>query len=149
MKLRLLSLLPILLIASCGPSEESSSSGYPEHSYEEVADLMINYDQYFAISENDHFIYFFQDTCHSCQELKNEVIDFALNKYAEIYFVFATEEIPHHYTYKEINQSLGSNKIEDVFVQVTPQLAFIKDGKIEKNIIGNIYIEEELSHYRP
>ena len=148
MRLRFLALLPIVLLASCGTPEESSS-GYPEHEYAEVADLMITYEQYFTISENEHFIYFFQDTCHSCQEIKNEVIDFALNKYAEIYFVYATEEIPSHYTYEEINQSLGSNKIEDVFVRVTPQLVLIKDGKIEKNIIRNIYIEEELSHYRP
>ena len=36
----------------------------------------------------------------TCQEIKNEVIDFALNKYAEIYFVLASEETPHNYTYQ-------------------------------------------------
>ena len=147
MRIKILSLLPIILLSACSSTGESSSS-YAEHTYEEVVDLQITYDKSFSISENDHFIYFYQETCHSCQEIKDEVIDFAINKYAEIYFVAATEEIPHNYDYQEINQTLGSSNVEDVFVGVTPQLALIKNGKIEKNIINPIYIEEELSHYR-
>ena len=147
MKIKILPLLSILLLSGCSASNNSSTS-YQEHSYDEVKSLMISYDQSFSISENDHFIYFYQETCHSCQEIKDEVIDFAINKYAEIYFVAATEETPHNYDYQEINQTLGSSNIDDVFVGVTPQLALIKNGKIEKNIINPIYIEEELSHYR-
>lgn len=147
MKIKILPLLSILLLSGCS-SSNSSFTSYQEHSYDEVKNLMISYDQSFSISENDHFIYFYQETCHSCQEIKDEVIDFAINKYAEIYFVAAREEIPHNYDYQEINQTLGSSNVEDVFVGVTPQLALIKNGKIEKNIINPIYIEEELSHYR-
>ena len=147
MKIKILPLLSILLLSGCSASNSSSTS-YQEHSYDEVKNLMISYDQSFSISENDHFIYFYQETCHSCQEIKDEVIDFAINKYAEIYFVAATEETPHNYDYQEINQTLGSSNVEDVFVGVTPQLALIKNGKIEKNIINPIYIEEELSQYR-
>lgn len=147
MKIKILPLLSILLLSGCSASNSSSTS-YHEHSYDEVKNLMVSYDQSFSISENDHFIYFYQETCHSCQEIKDEVIDFAINKYAEIYFVAAREETPHNYDYQEINQTLGSSNVEDVFVGVTPQLALIKNGKIEKNIINPIYIEEELSHYR-
>lgn len=141
--------LPFLLtmiLTSCGTSVSSSS--YAEHSYEEISELTITYDQSFTISENPHYVYFYQETCHNCEDIKNEVIDFALNKYAELYFVVASEAIPHNYTFEEINQTLGSSDVNDVFVGVTPQLAFIKNGKIEKNIIKTIYIEEELSHYR-
>jgi len=149
MALKYLSLLPILLLTSCaGDNSSSSSQGYPEHDYSEIEHLKITYDQSFSISEKDHFVYFYQDTCHSCSEIKNEVIDFALKGYLEFYFIYATESIPHNYTYQEINQTIGSNNVDDIFVMVTPQLVLIKNGRIEKNIIKNIYIEEELSHYR-
>ena len=148
MRIKFLPLLPILLLSACSSSGESSSSSPVEHSYDEVADLQITYDKSFSISENPHYIYFYQETCHSCQEIKNDVISFALSKAAEIYFVVATEEIPHTYSYETINQSIGSSNVDDVFVAVTPQLAYIKDGKINKNIIKNIYILEELSHYQ-
>ena len=143
-------LLPICLLtllASCSNSGNSSFS-YPEHSYDEVKSLMIEYDKVFSISENDHYIYYYQETCHSCEEIRNEVIDFALNKYAEIYFVLASKATPHNYSFEEINLTLGSSNVDDVFVGVTPQLAKISKGKIEKNIIKNIYIEQELSYYK-
>lgn len=148
MDLKYLSLLPLLLITACSGETASSSSEYKEHSYDEVSSLMITYDQAFSISENDHFLYFYMESCHSCQELKNEVVDFALNKYAEIYFIVANPNIPYRHSYSEINETLGSSDVEDVFVGVTPQLVYIQDGKISKNIIKNIYIEEELSHHR-
>ena len=147
MRNNFLSLLSILLLASCSATG-GNSSVYDEHSYDEVNNLLITYDQSFSISENDHYIYFYSDTCHSCQEIKNEVIDFALNEYAEMYFVIATIEIPHNYGPDEFVQTLGSNNIDDVWMGVTPQLAFIKNGKIEKNITGTINIEQELSYYR-
>ena len=146
MRLKCLSLLPILILASCSAVEDTSS--YAEHSYEEIASYKINADQVFSISEEEHYIYYYQETCHSCQEIKNIVIDFALNYTPKMYFVEADVNTPTHYTFEEINQTLKSNKIEDVFVGVTPQLAFIKDGKIEKNIIETINIEQELSRNR-
>ena len=147
MRIKIAPLLLIPLLASCGGNGESSSSAFPEHDYSEIEKLTITYDQSFSINEKDHYVYFYQDTCHSCSELKNEVIEFALHGYIDFYFIFATTEIPHNYTYQEINQTLGSNNIEDVLVGITPQLVLIKNGKIEKNIIKNIFIQEELSHY--
>ena len=142
MKRTLLSLLSLSLLASCASQNEPSS--YQEHSYSEVSDLTITYDQAFSVTEEDHFVYFYQETCHSCEEIRNEVIDFALNVYPHFYFVKANMATPNNYTFEEINKTLGSSNVDDVFVGVTPQLAFIKNGKIEKNIIKNIYIEEEL-----
>lgn len=148
MRIRVLPLLSVLLLSACSSGGESSSSIPTEHSYEEVADFQITYDQSFSISENPHYIYFYQETCHSCQEIKNDVISLALSKAVEIYFVVATEQIPHTYSYDTINDSIGSDNVNDIFVAVTPQLAYIKDGKINKNIIKTIYILEELSHYQ-
>ena len=142
-----LPLLSVILLASCGANETSSSS-YEEHSYAEVSDKIITYDQGFSIDEEDHFLYFYQETCHSCEEIKDEVIDFALNVSSHFYFITATESIPHNYSYQDINKTIGSSDVNDLFVGVTPQLVVIKEGKIEKNIINPIYIETELSHYR-
>ena len=142
----ILPLLTIILLTSCSATEDSFS--YEEHLYDEVANFIINADQVFSISEDEHYVYYYQETCRSCNRIKNDVIDFALNYSPQLYFVPADENTPTHYTYEEINQTLGSNKIEDVFVGVTPQLALIKDGKIEKNIIKTIYIEEELLNQR-
>ena len=140
------SLIPLLLLTGCGGSDDSSSS-YPSHDYSEVANKTITYDQSFSIDENDHFVYFYQETCHNCQDLKNEVIDFALKGYMPFYFIVATSEIPSNYSSQEINKTIGSSNIDDVFVKVVPQLVLIKEGKIAKNIIKNVYIQEELSHY--
>ena len=142
----ILPLLTIILLTSCSATEDSFS--YEEHLYDEVAKYIINADQVFSISEDEHYVYYYQETCRSCNRIKNDVIDFALNYSPQLYFVPADENTPTHYTYEEINQTLGSSKIEDVFVGVTPQLALIKDGKIEKNIIKTIYIEEELLNQR-
>ena len=142
----LLPLLSLVLLSSCVSPQEQSS--YKDHSYEEVSNKLITYDQAFSVTEEDHFIYFYQETCHSCEEIKNEVIDFALNVSSHFYFVIGDVTIPHTYSFEDINKTIGSSKVEDVFVGVTPQLVVIKEGKIAKNIIKNIYIEEELSHYR-
>ncbi|MBO4286014.1 MAG: hypothetical protein J5880_01620 [Bacilli bacterium] len=148
MRFKYLSLLSILLITACSSTGEGDTTNYQEHSYEEVSQYMIACDQVFSISDDEHYVYYFQETCRSCDRIKNDVIDFALNYTPHIYFIPADENTPTHYTYEEINETLGSNKIEDVFVRVTPQLALIKDGKIEKNIIKTIYIEEELLNQR-
>ena len=145
------SIIPLLILTGCGggdsSSSSSSSSSFPQHDYSEVAHLTITYDQSFSINENAHYVYFYQETCHNCNDLKNEVIDFALKGIVPFYFIVATEDIPSNYSYQDINRTRGSSNVDDIFVKVVPQLAYIVDGKINKNIIFNINIEEELSHY--
>lgn len=140
-------LLSILILCGCSNNELPSSS-YPEHQYSEIADLMITYDRGFDIDENDHFLYFYSETCYYCKQIKDEVIDFAINKHFPIYFIQANDSIPSNHNAEEINQTIKSNDVNDLFVGATPQLVLIEQGRIAKSILDTIYIELELSYYR-
>ncbi|MGM9874098.1 MAG: hypothetical protein ACI31G_04195 [Bacilli bacterium] len=132
-------LLPIFTSCHKNNDESSLLNNAKNHSYEEVKDYFITFDEIFLKEEYSYYVYFFSYQCVHCNNIKNEVIEYALNENNErIYFIHFESDFPRC---DDIHFSLvGINKIEDVCLVGTPSLLEIKDKQISEYRLG----EEEV-----
>ena len=139
--------LLLLLLTGCATGRKPPSS-YPEHSYDEVSFLKIDYKDCFNQTNQSYLLYFYQETCHDCSLIKNEVIDFALNNQMPIYFIEANNSFPYRYSYNEIDKTIGATKYTDIWVGLTPEIVTINNYLAVDNKVGSNDVSYVLSTYR-
>ena len=140
-------LLSIAFMTGCATGR-SKPSDFPEHSYDEIELLKIDYNKSLAQEDTDYLVYFYLESCRECSLLKNEIIDFALSDYFPIYFIEVNSTLIHTYQYNEIDKTIGATNYKDVWVGLTPQLATISYGAVVDNKLGLVDIEYVLSTYK-
>ena len=103
-----------------------------EHDYAEVADKEIKWDQLFLIEESQYLVYFYSPSCSHCREIKNQIIDYALDN-DNFYFIKYSDEVV---VSPEIKSTIGATSIDDVSILGTPSLIEILDGVLIYNLAG-------------
>ena len=147
MKLKLLHLLLInLTLYGCKNnqiivSSNSAQTDIPrEYNYKEVSDYELVWDSIFDVESTNYYVYFYSTTCSHCEELKNFIVETALNR-GDIYFVKATSK---DQLTNDTKKLIGAGIPEDIWILGYPSLLKISNKKVTKNLAGTNQIKAEL-----
>lgn len=111
-----------------------------DHDYEEISEFELTWDSLFDVENERYYVYFYSLTCSHCQEVKNYVIEKAIER-EDIYFVKATSKDQLTNDSKKI---IGAEKPEDFYILGYPTLALFSSKKCTKNLSGIAQIKSEL-----
>ena len=79
--------------------------------------------------------------CHHCNELKNDIIEFALNGQEHIYFI---QESIDFVISDNIDNTIGISSIENMAILGFPSLVYINNSRVMENIGGISKIRNRL-----
>lgn len=126
----------LLLLSSCQNKEIIKNDIH--HSYEEVSQYFIYFDDIFNIDIDLYYVYFFSYQCIHCNNIKDQIIDFALDINNDFYFCHFESTFPRCDEY--YHSLVGVSSLSDICLVGTPELIKIMD----KNIIDFFLGEEEI-----
>jgi hypothetical protein len=132
----------VLVLASCALSMTSSLGS---HDYSEIAEWSIPWSALFTPPEIHYLVWIYSPTCSHCQEIKNEMIDYAIKiPKPPLFFVKADATIPKG---TNITKTLGADRVEQVFVAGWPTLLEIESGILSGHFLGPDAIRTELATF--
>ena len=133
-KLLVLLLLAPFVLSGCNqkPQEEpkEEDTAYVEPHYNEVDDLHINWRDLFNQKEDKYYAYVYFVTCTMCSNIRPLITSVAKSGDISLYFVYPSEEIPFTDSEEQSASSLGKDKVEDVYIYMTPTLIEITNKVI-------------------
>lgn len=134
--------LPTLLFLLCNCSAKKQTSVI-EYDYSDVSDLTICWNEVLSVSKNEYFVYIYSSTCGHCNEIKQEVISFALRNYGDLYFVSFNKDIP---IINDRNKPLEKDNVDDFGIVGTPSMFRIIEHVVKENYVGKKEIVETLTN---
>ena len=137
-------LVPLLL---CGcRAAENQDEVYEEEiipverSYSEVSDFELTWEMIFEVGEENYYVYFYSLTCSHCEELKNFIVETALER-GDVYFVKGTSK---DQITNDPKKTIGAENPGEIWILGYPSLLKITNQKCTKNLVGNTQIKSEL-----
>ena len=137
---KLLLSITLLLLTCCSNPKSNYQCEIREHDYDEIADQIINWENLFSIHQDDYYCYIFSTRCTHCNNIKNLVIDTALEM-DNFYFVLFDSTIPIS---GYVQNTIGATSYSDVSILGTPTLLRIENSTLTINIAGEKQITEYL-----
>ena len=113
--------------------KEDSETITSEHDYEEIKDREIAWNDIFTIDIPQYFVYFYSPNCSHCKEIKNVIIEYALED-GNMYFVRFSDEVVVSF---DIKNTIGITSIDELSILGTPSLIEIIDNVLISNIAGS------------
>ena len=111
-----------------------------DHDYQEVSDYELTWESIFDVEDTSYYVYFYSLTCSHCLELKNYMIEKAINR-GDIYFVKASSKDQITNDSKKL---IGAEIPGDFYILGYPTLTLISNKKCTKNMAGVSQIKAEL-----
>ena len=139
----------LFLLASCShsaldivkeESEENRQVG--PHDYSEVVDRTILWEETFNQEPYSYYCYIYSKTCSHCQEIKDIVIDYALN-HADFYFIEYNKSIP---VFNDVSRTIGATDTEHAGILGTPTLYYLINNTLIENIAGSQNVVKKLQN---
>ena len=129
---RLLLLPAICCLMACSqPNNASSLAEYIEHDYLEIKDKEIIWSDLF--SKGDHYYcYIYSEYCTHCEQIKNQVIEKALNM-DNFFFIHFQKNIP---VLTDISATIGETDIYKMGILGTPTLIEIENQAVNQHVAG-------------
>lgn len=127
--------LPCLfsLISCQKEAKETKESGNTEHDYGEIIEREIGWNDLFSIGIPQYFVYFYSPYCSHCKEIKDVIIEYALQD-ERMYFVKFSDEV---IVAPLVEDTIGATCIEDVAILGTPSLIEITNHVVVCNLAGS------------
>lgn len=139
MKKLFLNLIAIaILLTSCSQKNKDEMI----YDYSNVKNLIIDWKQIFDITDNNHFVYIYSETCGYCNQIKQEVITFAL-KSNNFYFVTYSKGIPIIENRYDV---IDKSDLEGLGIIGTPSLFYVVDYKISQYYVGKKEVLELINN---
>lgn len=113
-----------------------------DHDYDEIKEFELSFDSIFEPLEKSYFVYFYSLTCSHCTQIKNFIIEKAIET-REIYFVKASNQI---ILKDDVLSTIGAGKIDDIGILGYPSLLKIENKIVIKNVAGITPIKELLNN---
>ena len=110
------------------------------HNYSEVSEYELTREAIFDVNEDQYYVYIYSTTCSHCDELKNYIIERALQR-EDIYFIKGTSKDRITSDSKKL---IGAQKSDDVWILGYPSLLKISSQKVTKNLAGVNQIKSEI-----
>lgn len=139
-------LIPFLLLTSCGIEQTATKKEFEDivipvnHDYSEVSDFELTWESMFDVDGENYYVYIYSTTCIHCEELKNYIIEKALNR-GDIYFVKGSSKDQVTTDSKKL---IGAENPRDIYILGYPSLLLISNHKCTKNLAGSSQIKSEL-----
>ena len=140
--------LPLLIsLTGCQSStlsaveSESFLSLLSEHNYDEIETKNILWDDLFDQTSDDYYVYVYSKTCSHCNNIKDTVIETALN-YENFFFVNFNQDIP---ILESIDTTIGAKEVDDVGILGTPTLLEIYFQTLILNVAGEDQVVKKLA----
>jgi hypothetical protein len=134
--------LPTLLFLLCYCSANKTVAAI-EYDYSDVSNLTICWNDILSLSKDDYYVYIYSSTCSHCNEIKQEVISFALRNYGDLYFVSFNKDIP---IINDRNEPLEKDSVGDLGIVGTPSMFRIIEHVVKENYVGKKEIVETLTN---
>ena len=133
-------LTPLLLGCSSVKSEANKKDEQKTLDYTDFAELHLDWKSLFLPAKSQYFVYIYSNSCLHCARIKKEVLS-TIDDHRELFYLMEyTSDIP---TAFNVSQTIGKEKIEDVFIMGTPTLIEITNHFVGLNIAG----EKEITDY--
>ena len=134
-----------LLLCGCGTAENQDEVYEEEiipveRSYSEVSDFELTWETIFDVGEENYYVYFYSLTCSHCEEIKNFIIETALER-GDVYFVKGTSK---DQITNDPKKTIGAENPGEIWILGYPSLLKITNQKCTKNLVGNTQIKSEL-----
>lgn len=138
-------ILSMIVLCSCNnetiiQTEQYSNVSFQNFNYDDISDYELVRDTIFDVASDDYYVYFYSMSCSHCEELKNYIIEKALDR-GDIYFVKGTSK---DQITNDPKKSIGAGIPEDIWILGYPTLLQIKNKKCSKNLAGITQIKAEL-----
>ena len=142
MRNKFLTLLLVPLLAGCSSSkgEASNLDELDALDYSDFADLNLEWKNLFSPAKSQYFVYIYSNLCLHCANIKKEVLGAIKDNKELFYLMEYTSDIPTSFN---VSETIGKEKIEEVFIMGTPTLIEITNHYIGLNIAG----EKEITDY--
>ena len=129
---RLLLLPAICCLMACSqPNNASSLAEYIEHDYLEIKDKEIIWSDLFSKGEH-YYCYVYSEYCTHCEQIKNQVIEKALNM-DNFFFIHFQKNIP---VLADISITIEETDINKMGILGTPTLIEIENWAVNQHVAG-------------
>lgn len=141
-----LALFTTTLLSGCtllqlgSPKIEQEIIEISHHNYFEVEDKAVTWTKVFNIENNSYFLYYYSPSCSHCAELKDFIIEKALER-GDIYFVKSSE---NDVIAKDVSSTIGATTSEQIAIVGYPSMIQIVNKIVTKNVAGKSKITELL-----
>ena len=140
-----LSAIMLFTLPSCSLTKKTETQNNDtiiaeERSYSEVSDYELLWDTMFDVESSFYYVYFYSLTCNHCAEIKNYMIEKALER-GNIYFIKSTSR---DQLTTDQNKSKNAENPGDIWILGYPSLIVISNKKCTKNLAGISQIKQEL-----
>lgn len=112
-----------------------------KHNYSEISEYKIKWKDVFFVAKPEYFVYFYSVSCSHCNEIKNAIIEYALNN-QNIYFCENSKDV---IISEDISNTIGISDVSKLSILGFPTLVEIKNSKLVDNIAGIDKIKSELN----
>lgn len=137
-----LPLLTTLLLLGCSGSN-SKPVIIPERNnldYSDFKDIELEWKNAFLPAKSQYFIYIYSFSCSHCNNIKNDVLK-TIDEHREMFYLTSyTSDIK---TKNNVSETIGKERVEDVYILGTPTLLEISNHYVALNIAG----EKEILEY--
>ncbi len=112
-----------------------------KHNYSEISEYKIKWKDVFFVAKPEYFVYFYSVSCSHCNEIKNAIIEYALNN-QNTYFCENSKDV---IISEDISNTIGISDVSKLSILGFPTLVEIKNSKLVDNIAGIDKIKSELN----
>lgn len=132
-----------LATCSCSKTKPDYVS-YNSYEYNDIVDFSIDFNEIFLQDLEYYFVYVYQLNCLHCELIKQEVIQYALSNKLRMYFLEYTNKIKVE---KDVSQTIGATRPEEVAILGTPSLFLISNKKLTLNVAGMDLVKSVLREF--
>ncbi len=139
-KFLMLLLLPLMVGCSTTNKEADKIVEQKPLDYIDFAELNLEWKNLFLPAKSQYFVYIYSISCLHCESIKKEVLTTIEDNAELFYLVEYSSEIPLS---NNVSETIGKEKVEEVFILGTPTLIEITNHCVGLNIAG----EKEITNY--
>lgn len=151
MKLHTLSLLGVVVFASCSTGKSESSSKNAIEEYEIVSKQDINLADCLSQIEKNYLIFIYSETCSHCKEIIDDVTLFAESNIIKTYFLNISKSENKIERCSKDEIEVGISQVEDLRIVGTPTIVEVENRVTTANVIGKdsclSFLNEEKDKY--
>lgn len=134
-------LLSAPLLVGCQTAKvEATVEENNKLNYSDFRDLFLEWKNLFSPAKSQYFAYIFSYSCSHCEHIKEEVLSTIGDMKDWFYLIEYSKEIPIK---SNVMETIGREKIEEIYIMGTPTLIGISNKYVSINIAG----EKEILEY--
>ena len=142
MKRKFLTLLLVPLLAGCSSIKEEVEQKDEQKllDYSDFEELFLGWNDLFSPAKSQYFVYIYSFSCLHCAHIKKEVLS-TIDSHRELFYLMEySEDIPTSFN---VSETIGKERVEEVYIMGTPTLIEITNHYVGLNIAG----EKEITSY--